>query len=63
MPAYRVARSNINDPLEYKKYTDRLPAIFARDGGGRGIPAQRRGEVATIIVEGGDATKERESGR
>jgi len=33
MPAYWVARSKINDPVEYKKYTDPLPAIFARHGG------------------------------
>src|ERR1700750_21293 len=40
MPAYWVARSKINDPVEYKKYTDRLPAIFGRYG-------------ATIIARGG----------
>jgi uncharacterized protein (DUF1330 family) len=100
MPAYWVARSKINDPVAYKKYTDRLPAIFARYGanilarGGRyqlmegpdkfhrfvviefatfdqavacftspeyeEAAAFRRsgaGEVETIIVEGGDATK------
>jgi len=100
MPAYWVARSKINDPVEYKKYTDRLPPIFARYGakimarGGRyqlmegpdkfhrfvviefptfgqavacftspeyeEAAAFRRsgaGEVETIIVEGGDATK------
>ena len=33
MPAYWVARSRINDPVEYKKYTDRVPAIIARYGG------------------------------
>ena len=33
MPAYWVARSKINDPAEYKKYTDRVPAILARHGG------------------------------
>src|SRR5437762_12707904 len=33
MPAYWVARSKINDPVEYKKYTDRVPAIIARYGG------------------------------
>ena len=33
MPAYWVARSKINDPVEYKKYTDRIPAIFAKYGG------------------------------
>jgi uncharacterized protein (DUF1330 family) len=100
MPAYWVARSKINDPVEYKKYTDRLPAIFARYGakilarGGRyqlmegpdkfhrfvviefptfdqGVAcftspeyeeaaAFRRsgaGEVETVIVDGGDATR------
>jgi uncharacterized protein (DUF1330 family) len=30
MPAYWVARSKINDPVEYKKYTDRVPEIIAR---------------------------------
>ena len=33
MTAYWVARSKINDPAEYKKYTDRVPAIIARYGG------------------------------
>ena len=33
MPAYWVARSKINDPIEYKKYTDRVPEIIARHGG------------------------------
>ena len=33
MPAYWVARSKINDPVEYKKYTDEVPAIIARYGG------------------------------
>jgi uncharacterized protein (DUF1330 family) len=33
MPAYWVARSKINDPAEYKKYTDLVPAIIARFGG------------------------------
>jgi uncharacterized protein (DUF1330 family) len=33
MTAYWVARSRINDPAEYKKYTDRVPAIIARYGG------------------------------
>jgi len=33
MPAYWVARSRIIDPVEYKKYTDRIPAIFAKYGG------------------------------
>ena len=33
MPAYWVARSRVNDPVEYKKYTDRVPAIITRFGG------------------------------
>jgi len=33
MPAYWVARSKINNPVEYKKYTDRVPEIIARFGG------------------------------
>jgi len=33
MPAYWVARSKINDPAEYKKYTDLVPAIIAKHGG------------------------------
>jgi len=33
MPAYWVARSKINNPVEYKKYTDRVPAIIAGYGG------------------------------
>ncbi|MCZ7562680.1 MAG: DUF1330 domain-containing protein [Burkholderiales bacterium] len=33
MPAYWIARSKINDPAAYKKYTDRVPAILARYGG------------------------------
>ena len=101
MPAYWVARSRIIDPVEYKKYTDRIPAIFAKYGGrvlARGgrfqvmegpqkfarfvviefptfeqgvacfqsdeynkAAAYRRangaGEVETIMVDGGDATK------
>lgn len=33
MPAYWVARSKINDAVEYKKYTDRVPAVLAKFGG------------------------------
>ena len=33
MPAYWVARSKINDPVGYKKYTDRIPAIMKKYGG------------------------------
>ena len=101
MPAYWVARSKINDPVEYKKYTDLVPGIIAKYGGkvlARGgrfqimegpdkfrrfvviefptfeqgvagfksdeynkAAAFRRangaGEVETIMVDGGDATK------
>jgi uncharacterized protein (DUF1330 family) len=103
MPAYWVARSKINDPVEYKKYTkytDLVPGIIAKYGGkvlARGgrfqimegphkfqrfvviqfptleqgvacftskeydeAAAFRRngaGEVETVMVDGGDATK------
>lgn len=33
MPAYWVARSRINDPVAYKRYTDLVPAIFDKFGG------------------------------
>jgi uncharacterized protein (DUF1330 family) len=33
MPAYWVARSKINDPVEYKKYTDLVPGIITKFGG------------------------------
>ena len=33
MPAYWIARSKINDPVAYKKYTDQVPAIIASYGG------------------------------
>jgi uncharacterized protein (DUF1330 family) len=33
MPAYWVARAKINDPVEYKKYTARVPEILAKYGG------------------------------
>lgn len=33
MTAYWVARAKINDPVEYKKYTDLVPGILARHGG------------------------------
>jgi uncharacterized protein (DUF1330 family) len=32
MPAYWVARARVNDPVEYKKYADRVPAILAKYG-------------------------------
>jgi uncharacterized protein (DUF1330 family) len=33
MPAYWVARAKITDPVQYKKYTDRIPEIMQRYGG------------------------------
>lgn len=33
MPAYWLARSKINDPVAYKRYTDRVPEIIAKFGG------------------------------
>lgn len=33
MPAYWIARSKVNDWVEYKRYTDRVPAIIAKYGG------------------------------
>jgi uncharacterized protein (DUF1330 family) len=33
MPAYWLARSKVYDPEEYKKYTDKVPAILAKYGG------------------------------
>jgi uncharacterized protein (DUF1330 family) len=33
LPAYWVARARIFDAVEYKKYTDRVPAIVTQYGG------------------------------
>lgn len=33
MPAYWLARSLINDPVAYKRYTDQIPGIIAKFGG------------------------------
>lgn len=33
MPAYWVARAKINDPVAYKRYTDRVPEIIESYGG------------------------------
>ena len=33
MPAYWLARCKVNDPVEYKKYTDQVPGIIAKYGG------------------------------
>ena len=33
MPAYWLARAKINDPIEYKKYTDLVPTIMKQYGG------------------------------
>ena len=33
MAAYWMSRCKIHDPVEYKKYTDRVPGIIAKFGG------------------------------
>ncbi len=33
MPAYWMAHAKINDPVEYKRYTDLVPAIISKYGG------------------------------
>jgi uncharacterized protein (DUF1330 family) len=33
MPAYWVAHAKVNDPVEYKRYTDQVPGILAKYGG------------------------------
>jgi uncharacterized protein (DUF1330 family) len=33
MAAYWLARCRIDDPVEYRKYTDRVPGIIAKYGG------------------------------
>jgi uncharacterized protein (DUF1330 family) len=33
MPAYWIAHARINNPVEYKKYTDRIPEIMKKYGG------------------------------
>lgn len=33
MPAYWIARSRINEPVAYKRYTDLVPGIIAKFGG------------------------------
>ena len=33
MPAYWIARAKINDPVEYKRYTDLVPEIIENFGG------------------------------
>ena len=49
MPAYWVARAKINDPVEYKKYTDKVPELIAKYGG---KPLARGGRYQ--IMEGPD---------
>jgi uncharacterized protein (DUF1330 family) len=33
MPAYWIARCKVNNPVEYKKYTDLVPGIITKYGG------------------------------
>ncbi|MBI2296838.1 MAG: DUF1330 domain-containing protein [Betaproteobacteria bacterium] len=49
MPAYWIARARINDPVEYKKYTDRVPDILKKYGG---KPLARGGRYQ--VMEGTD---------
>ena len=53
MAAYWVARAKINDPVEYKKYTDLVPAILEKFGG---TVLARGGRYVTLE---GDGTHER----
>ena len=41
MPAYWIAHAQVKNPVEYKKYTDRLPALFGKYG-------------AKVLARGGD---------
>ncbi len=41
MPAYWIAHAHVNDPAEYKKYTDQLPPLFEK-------------YKARILARGGD---------
>ena len=70
MPAYWVARAKVNDPVEYKKYADQVPAILAKYGGkvlargGRGVLLARAGKRlaaledarACLLLDSGPAT-------
>ena len=33
MPAYWIARAKINDPVQYKKYTDPIAPVIDEHGG------------------------------
>lgn len=45
MTAYVIAQVNVTDPVQYKEYTDRTPAVIAKFGG-RFIA--RGGQTVTI---------------
>ena len=47
MVAYWVARSKVNNPDQYKKYTDLAPGILQKFGG----KILARGELEIVIVE------------
>jgi uncharacterized protein (DUF1330 family) len=53
MPAYWLARSKINDPVAYKKYTDEVPGILKKHGG---RPFARGGDFKVLE---GDSPYER----
>ena len=46
MPAYWLARCRIDDPFQYRKYTDLVPRIIARFGG----KVLARGTVAWVTL-------------
>ena len=66
MPAYWVALSKINDPIEYKKYTDRVPAILGKYGGkvlARGGRFKNHGRAAQIPAFRRDRVSDLRAGR
>jgi len=56
MPAYWVARAKVNDPVEYAKYAQRVPAILAKYGarvlarGGRYQVLEGPGKFKRFVV-------------
>ena len=66
MPAYWVARSKINDPVEYKKYTDLVPGDHRqvrRQGAGARRPLSDHGRAGQIPPLRGDRVSDLRAGR
>ena len=66
MPAYWIARSKVNDPVEYKKYTDQVPGIIAKYGGkvlARGGRIPDHGRAAEISALRRDRISDLRAGR